>query len=328
MGDRMKKRASDKIFEREDNVVQKSQDILKSEPNYYMLKREFLLLSGEYTRLLSQLKKLIRISDISQKELYKTREELQNQYDYIDDQLSIAVKHVRSLLPSPYSDKSIEIDWKYVPVSKLAGDIFGYHFLDNQNMAIYLIDVSGHGIGPALHSVSILNTIKTQSLPSTNFYDPAEVVTTLNNTFDMFANNDLYFTMWYCVLNLETYELNYCAGGHPPMIMINNNSDLTLIDSINPPVGASPFFKFKSLKLQLPENSSFYLYTDGIYEIELEKGVFHNLELYYKKFLEMYQESDNLLEDVYQYAKGKCMRESLDDDFTIIEIKTKELNNI
>jgi sigma-B regulation protein RsbU (phosphoserine phosphatase) len=41
----------------------------------------------------------------------------------------------------------------------LGGDSFGYHWIDDDHFAVYLLDVSGHGWGAALLSVSVINVL-------------------------------------------------------------------------------------------------------------------------------------------------------------------------
>jgi hypothetical protein len=46
-------------------------------------------------------------------------------------------------------------DWRFIPSASLGGDSFGYHWIDEDHFAAYLIDVSGHGWVAALLSVSV-----------------------------------------------------------------------------------------------------------------------------------------------------------------------------
>jgi sigma-B regulation protein RsbU (phosphoserine phosphatase) len=115
--------------------------------------------------------------------------------------ISQAAKYVQSLLPEPLKKGSIRTDWRFIPSSSLAGDTFGYHWIDEAHFALYLLDVSGHGVGPALLSVSAINTLRSQSLPDTDFLDPGQVLAALNRAFQMEQQNGLYFTIWYGVFD-------------------------------------------------------------------------------------------------------------------------------
>ena len=83
--------------------------------------------------------------------------------------LAQAAKYVRSLLPDPLRKGPVRSEWRFVPSTSLGGDTFGYHWLDDDHLVMFLLDVSGHGVGPALLSVSAYNAIRSQSLPQTGF---------------------------------------------------------------------------------------------------------------------------------------------------------------
>ena len=89
----------------------------------------------------------------------------------------------------------------FVPSVELGGDAFGYHWLDSDHFAIYLLDVCGHGVKAALLSISAMNVLRNQSLASTDFRSPTEVLAGLNKAFQMDRHNDMYFTMWYGVFD-------------------------------------------------------------------------------------------------------------------------------
>ena len=87
----------------------------------------------------------------------------------LDRDLEKARNYVLSLLPSPIVTGTVQAEWFIVPSAKVGGDAFGYGALDNDRFAIYLIDVSGHGVGAAMLSVSILNVLRQLALAGNRF---------------------------------------------------------------------------------------------------------------------------------------------------------------
>jgi len=134
----------------------------------------------------------------------------------LNQELAEAAQYVKTILPQPITEGVIRTDWRFVPSTSLGGDAFGYHWLDENHFAIYLIDVSGHGVGAALLSVSVMNVLRSQSLPNTDFKDPEQVLEPLNVAFPGEENNDMFFTIWYGVYKKGTRKLIYASGGHPP----------------------------------------------------------------------------------------------------------------
>src|SRR5262245_34423301 len=50
-------------------------------------------------------------------------------------ELARAARYVQSLLPAPLTSGQIRVTWKFVPSTQLAGDMFGYHWLDKKHLA-------------------------------------------------------------------------------------------------------------------------------------------------------------------------------------------------
>jgi sigma-B regulation protein RsbU (phosphoserine phosphatase) len=137
-------------------------------------------------------------------------------------------------------------------------------------------DVSGHGVGAALLSVSVMNALRSQSLPNTDFKDPEQVLASLNSTFPSEENNDMFFTIWYGVYNKSTRELTYASGGHPPALLFENTSSgdsgATLLRTANNAIGAMTDVTYEKSKHLVGEQTTLYIFSDGVYEVEKSDG--------------------------------------------------------
>ncbi len=188
----------------------------------------------------------------------------------LSTELNEAVEYVFSLLPDPMDD-DIKIDWKFIPSTSLGGDGFGYGWLDKDNLAIYLLDVAGHGVGAALLSVSALEALRTRTLPKTNFFDPSDVLTQLNHAFKMQEHNHKFFTIWYGVFNRQTRELSYSTGGHPPATLIHGDSpdnvEVEMLKTHGTMIGALDGAKYENGVVTVKEYNDLYVYSDGTFEI-------------------------------------------------------------
>jgi phosphoserine phosphatase RsbU/P len=197
---------------------------------------------------------------------------LQESERRLANEMKQAERYVRSLLPDKLKKGAIRTDWRFVPSAELGGDSFGYYWLDDDHFAFFLLDVSGHGIGSALLSVSAMNALRSQALPQTNFRQPGEVLAALNNAFQMDQQNGLFFTIWYGVYNKPARRIDYAGGGHPPVLLMNGPSldqaAVEPLESFGPMIGAVPDITYRGGSTTLGAFAKLYLYSDGAYEIE------------------------------------------------------------
>ena len=147
------------------------------------------------------------VAQLERNEAYRKLAESERQ---LAEEVAQAAKYVRSLLPAPLPDTVPRVDWRFVPSTQLGGDSFGYHWLDDDHFAVYLLDVSGHGVGASLLSVSAMHVLRARTLPGTDFRDPGRVLAGLNDAFPMERHDNKYFTIWYGVY--ERSSRRACAS--------------------------------------------------------------------------------------------------------------------
>lgn len=201
--------------------------------------------------------------------LYQLTHDLRQQKQRMEEELSEAESYVRSLLP-PDQDGRVPIQSRFVPSQQLGGDCYDYYWLDPDYLVVYLLDVSGHGLGSALLSTSVLNVLRSQSLPDVSFYRPEKVLQALNETFQMSDQNQKYFTIWYGVINCANRQLLYASAGHPPAVVVSTTDDVTTTTRLRTPgmpIGMMPNAHYKWQRCQLPPNSTLYIFSDGLYEV-------------------------------------------------------------
>ncbi|MCE0524032.1 MAG: SpoIIE family protein phosphatase [Methylacidiphilales bacterium] len=236
--------------------------------------------------------------------------------DRLENELAEATSYVRGLLPKPLTG-SIETNWCYLPSSELGGDGFGYHWLDPETLAVYLLDVSGHGVGSALLSISVLNVLRTQLLAGTDFRDPSAVLESLNRAFPLASNNDKYFTIWYGVYHQPSRTLTYASGGQHPALLVSGQSDGLRLQTKGPGVGVMPDLKYPSAQVQVPSPAELYLFSDGVYEIAQPDGNWQSWE----EFSRFLHDKQPPIETIIQRMRELHGAGEFEDDFSLLKMK-------
>lgn len=216
---------------------------------------------------------------LQRNEAYRQLEESQKE---LRRDLADAADYVTSILPPRIANDRVRADWRFIPSAALGGDSFGYHWLDDDHFAIYLLDVCGHGVGAALLSISVANVLRTQALPATNFLVPHEVLKSLNQRFQMEQQRNMFFTMWYGVYQRSTRSLVYSSAGHPPAILVTGpTSDTTKTFSLRTQglvIGGLPGTSYESASVQVETFNRLYVFSDGLYEVFSKDGMILDLE--------------------------------------------------
>jgi sigma-B regulation protein RsbU (phosphoserine phosphatase) len=262
------------------------------------------------------------VNRLERDEAFRQLAESQRQ---LAEEVATAAQYVQSLLPKELTG-AVRIQWRFVPSTQLGGDMFGYHWLDDEHLAIYLLDVSGHGVGSSLLAVSAVNLLSAQSLPKTDFRDPGEVLSRLNDVFQMERQNDKYFTIWYGVYRRASRELAFSNAGHPAGLLYTGPSAddalLSPLEADGPPVGMADGISYETSVVRLGPFANLLVYSDGVFEIEKTDGSMwqHSEFVAYVSSLRPsagQTVADRLLAHVHQ-AHGAA---ALADDFSFLEIQ-------
>jgi phosphoserine phosphatase RsbU/P len=239
------------------------------------------------------------------------------------NELHEAARYVVSTLPPPMPEP-FRISWAYEPSTELGGDSFGYHWIDENHMAVYLLDVCGHGVGAALLSVAAINVIRSAGLRNTDFLDPGQVLSSLNEAFQMENHNNMFFTIWYGVYDVVARSMRHASGGHPAALLLKSDaSEVDLLEELRCPgmlVGAMPSVCYKSATTFIPENSRLFVFCDGAYEIGRPDGTRLDFENDFVPYLLTNGRDVNIPEQVLAWVRSVHGSETLADDFSFLAI--------
>lgn len=262
------------------------------------------------------------IAQLERNEAYRKLAESERQ---LAQEVAEAAKYVTSLLPKPLTKGPVTIDWRFVPSTQLGGDAFGYNWLDEEHLAFYLLDVSGHGVGSSLLAVTVLNSLLHQALPQTDFRDPSAVMAALNPIFEMSRHGGKFFTIWYGVYNRTNRRLTFSGGGHPPALLRNSAGsspgDVRELAPDGPLIGLPIPIPFSNSAVDIAESSELLLYSDGAIELPGPDGHMATQQQF-TSFVAEQKGWDGVMERVLERARTSRGYEApLDDDCSLVHVR-------
>ena len=241
---------------------------------YYVNRNNFVIPEGEQRRLQRQFNLYSNnLKKIIDKKTFLVSEANQK---FIDE-LEYAKKIQQSLLPNvKTSYRDVNIVSGYFPCERLSGDFYDYYRLDDDNIALYLLDVSGHGISAALLTMLSNNYLKSND-KNQQLFRGLKPDRTFNFFYDQFNEmnfpDEMHMVAFYATLNLNTKVLTYCSAGlNCSPMRFRRNGKVELLDKSEgfPICKLSEFItpEYKSERIKLEKGDRLLFYTDGLIDQE------------------------------------------------------------
>lgn len=282
--------------------------------NFIIPERNQENLQRQFNLYANNLKKII------DKKTSQVREVNQN---FIDE-LEYAKKIQQSLLPSAdmiYRD--VRFVSEYFPCERLSGDFYDHYRLDDDNIALYLLDVSGHGLSAALLTMFSNNFLKSND-KNQQLFRGLKPDRTLGYFYEQFNEmrfpDEMHIVIFYATLNLSTKMLTYCSAGlNCSPICFRKNGRIDYLDKSDgfPICRLGDFIKpeYRSERIKLDKGDRLLFYTDGL--IDKDKNNTFDLEglihlVTFNKHLSIEALNEKLVNTI------NPIKETLNDDITYI----------
>jgi len=215
--------------------------------------------------------------------LEKQNSTINKRFRTLESNLEVAGDLQRNLLPKASHIQNIQLQSIYYPASYVAGDIYGVKALDDNHIAFYQIDVSGHSVSSAMLAFTLgkllsqplssgnpMVSINTDSTMESTIVPPADLVAHLNTRFQMTLDDILYFTMIYGVIDSESGEVTFCQAGHPHPLLVSSNM-VTKVGNGGAPVGMLPDSEYENCCFRMTNGDHLILYSDGCDDLCVDK---------------------------------------------------------
>ncbi len=261
----------------------------------------------------------------AERALKQAKNELQSINKRMQTDLDRAAQVQQSLLPVRLPQyPGVQFAWNFVPSTELAGDTLNVFPVGSDRFALYVLDVSGHGLPAALLSVTLSRYLSPRQYKDPVQQDPAwsqpiDVIDRLNKQFPMDEDTNQYFTIVYGVLDLHERVFRYVSAGHPPPLQIRSDGTTLLGLTTGLPIGVFPEATFEEAVMQLDSRDRVVLYTDGILEAENSQEEEFGQDRLVRTLRDHCQESvqtelDSVVDEVRRWT-GKS---SLADDVSLL----------
>lgn len=216
----------------------------------------------------------------------------------------------------------LQIAYRYESCESLGGDVLSVDQLDNGQVAVFLGDVSGHGIAASLAAVSLTACVRTNIRSAS---DPIRLVHQANEFCCNEFPEEVYASTVYLLADPATASIRGVIAGHPALIMLHADGEVVQIDSSIPPLGLFPDPPAATdiQELALGSGTRLIAYTDGIIETRSPIGEMFSIEqliqsLREARNLPLQQLTDKVMRDVEQWRGAG---QPVQDDLTLVALE-------
>jgi sigma-B regulation protein RsbU (phosphoserine phosphatase) len=186
----------------------------------------------------------------------------------IQSELRIARDIQMSMLPRvfpPFPDRTeFDIFAVMEPAKEVGGDLYDFFFVDERRLCVVIGDVSGKGVPAALFMAICKTLLKTEALRGLS---PGEILTQVNRTLIPDNETLMFITVFLLILDVETGEMRYSNGGHPPPLVSAGPGPFAPVAGPTGTVlGAVEGCSYTTTTRMLAPGDVVFLYTDGMSE--------------------------------------------------------------
>lgn len=225
--------------------------------------------------------------------VFATRERREALTEY--GQLSDGLRQWFATASFPHTE-SIEIAARYMPASvrtRSGGDWYDVYQAED-NLAVVIGDVAGHGPDATAHMAQLRNLLHGQT--TARVLDPAAQIDLLDQTV---AGSDMLATLTYGLLDVEKGRFTYTRAGHIPLLIRSAAGDVRIEEEgTGPPLGSGVTLPRSTWTTQLHPGDVLILMTDGLVE-RVSRDVDLALDEIAKSLTETGPSSEEMLDQLF-----------------------------
>jgi serine phosphatase RsbU (regulator of sigma subunit) len=183
------------------------------------------------------------------------------------EQMAKAAKVQAGLLPpSPLLGAGFEVAAHFVPAREISGDFYDWYFVaDHQRLAVTVGDVMGKGLPAAILMATVRAALRSASAQVGAVEDGIKMAA--GAMAAALEVNQAYATLFHCLFDAATGELNYIDAGHGHARLVRHSGGQELLTQRGAPIGLLPEVSFVPGKVILNPGDTLVVYSDGLLDL-------------------------------------------------------------
>ncbi|MBQ7796418.1 MAG: SpoIIE family protein phosphatase [Lachnospiraceae bacterium] len=255
--------------------------------------------------------------------LYTKTTKIVVERERMKSELEIAAKIQSGYLPKSFGKfnkmPDVHIAARMKPAKEVGGDFYDVFQIDEDRLCFLIADVSGKGVPASLFMTVAKTHIKNYMSLDMPLAEMAERV---NNQLNEDNDEELFVTVFICVLDVKNHTLSFVNGGHNKPCISRAGGAFEMMDcKVDFVFGMMEDMPYREQKTTLMPGDKFYLYTDGVTEAFNDKEeLFGDDRLVetLNRHMDIAGEPDRLLDTMYEELHTFANGADQSDDITMV----------
>lgn len=255
--------------------------------------------------------------------LYTRSTKVIQERERMKSELEVAAKIQAGMLPKSFekycSLPYLKLSGRSKPAKTVGGDFYDVFQIDENRLCFLIADVSGKGLPACLFMTVAKTHIKNYMMLGMPL---AEAAMRVNDLLNEDNEEELFVTVFLCVLDVQTHALHFVNAGHNKPAICRKNGSFELLECKADFVfGMMEEMNYREQKTELCPGDCLYLYTDGVTEAfnvaeELygEERMLEALNRHRADWEHPEQMLDHMYQELADYTRGAVQS----DDITMM----------
>jgi phosphoserine phosphatase RsbU/P len=266
-------------------------------------------------------------------ELGRSREELRAKNAILEENLRMAREIQFAMLPqqypvfpagAPVAQSAFQFAHRYQPAETVSGDFFNILALSDEEAAVFICDVTGHGIRAALVT-AMIRALAEELKPLSR--DPGMFLRKLNSDLCSIlktTGSPMLTTAFYLVADWTTGVMRFANAGHPRPLLVRRAASLVeplvnVTGQSQPALGLFDDPSYQTTEVTLVPGDFVMLFTDGLYEVQGANEELYSQERMVMDVKDLLSKPNGaMFDELLEAIKAFAVNHEFDDDVCLV----------
>jgi sigma-B regulation protein RsbU (phosphoserine phosphatase) len=230
---------------------------------------------------------------------------------------------------APLGKSAFQFVHRYQPAETVSGDFFSVSALSDDEVGVFICDVTGHGVRAALVT-AMIRALGEELKPLA--HDPGMFLRKLNSDLCIIlktTGSPMLTTAFYLVANWRTGQMRFANAGHPKPMLVRRSAHrveplVNASGKSQPALGLFEDPPYQTSETAIAPGDLVMLFTDGLYEVQGQNEELYSQEQLLLNVKNLLQKpAAQMFDELLKSVRAFSVDHKFDDDVCIVGMEIK-----